>query len=125
MQVLIELIVEYALWLYGLCAVGVLVFLRAMFKARRERAQALFTLEKEAAASRAGRAALGVLVFLLAIGGVYWVENYMAPQMDWTAPIEEESINPVLLLSPTPQSPPTPTPPPTATRTPRPTRRPS
>jgi hypothetical protein len=125
MQVLVKVIVDYALWLYGLCAVGVLFFLRAVFKAKRERSQALFTLEREAASSGAGRAVLGMFVCLLAIGGLYWVETYLAPQMDWTTPIEEETVNPVLLLSPTPLISPTSTPrPTTATPTPRPTRLP-
>ena len=124
MQVLVKLIVDYALWLYSLCAVGVLFFLRIVFKTRQERSQALFTLEKEAASSGSGRATLGMLVFLLAIGGIYWVESYLAPQMDWSPPTEEEAINPVLLLSPTPLASPTPTLAPTATPTPRPTQRP-
>ncbi|MFQ6057385.1 MAG: hypothetical protein ACE5MB_00695 [Anaerolineae bacterium] len=123
MTVLVKLIVDYAPWLYGLCAVGFLIFLRAIFQARRERAQALFTLEREAASSRASRAVLGMFLSLLAAGGVFMIENYLALQIDWPN-LEEASVNPVLFLSPTPLSSPTPTPLPTPTFTPRPTFRP-
>lgn len=125
MAVWVKLIAEYALYLYAFCAVGVLIFLRVLIQARQERNQALFTLEREAASSKAFRSVLIMLAFLALGGGVYATETYIAPQVE--LPREQEAkVIPPILLTPTPtraRSTPTLLPP-TATPTPRPTRRP-
>jgi len=104
------------------CAFGILIYLRAVFVAQRERAQAMFALEREAAASRGYRSAV-MIVILLAVGGIiYYASSVLGPQVE-AAP--EPTPTPTALLMPTPTpSPgvPTETPSPTATRRPPPPR---
>jgi hypothetical protein len=120
MTIIVKLIAKYAMWLYAVCVFGILIYLRAVFVAQRERAQAMFALEREAAASRRYRSAV-VIVILLAIGGIiYYVSSVLGPQVE-AAP--EVTPTPTVLLQPTPTpSPgaPTETPMPTATRRPPP-----
>ena len=52
MSVLIQLVADYAPWIYGLCGLLALWYLREAFLARRERRQAMYTLEREAALDR-------------------------------------------------------------------------
>lgn len=122
MTIIVKLVDKYSLWLYTICAFGILMYLRAMFVAQRERAQAMFSLEREAAASRGYRAAV-MIVVLLAIGGIiYYVSSELAPRVE-AAPEFTPTATPFLLPTPTP-SPGTPTetpiPTPTATRRPPP-----
>jgi hypothetical protein len=122
----IRLIVDYAIWLYVLCGLGVLVYLRSVFAARRERKAALFTLEREAASSRAARGVIGMFVFIGLAGSVFFVEEMLVPRLPETIEQDDETaIKTVFLLTPTSEAPtatmlpptPTSTPPrPTATR---------
>ncbi len=130
----IQLIVDYAIWLYVLCGLGVLIYLRSILRARRERKTALFTLEREAASSRAARSLLGVFVFISLAGSVYFVEEMLAPRLPKTMEQDDETaIETVFLITPTSDVPtatpvpptPTPEPSPTATRRVFPTRAPS
>ncbi|MBC7223600.1 MAG: hypothetical protein H5T59_04885 [Anaerolineae bacterium] len=127
MAILVKFVADNAAWFYGLCAVLALLFLRVAWSARRERLQAIFTLEKEAAAKRETRllwVALAILAFLALI---FSLERYVAPSI--ALPVEPEAT-PTLLFLPTPSATPAlPTPTPTATATrvrpPRPTRLPT
>ncbi|MGC8836942.1 MAG: hypothetical protein ACP5UM_00880, partial [Anaerolineae bacterium] len=81
MAILVKFIADNAAWFYGLCAVLALLFLRVAWSARRERLQAMFTLEKEAALKREGRllwVALGLFAFLALI---FSLERYVAPSI--------------------------------------------
>ena len=122
MTIIVKLVAKYAMWLYAICAFGILIYLRAVFVAQRERAQAMFALEREAAASRGYRSAV-MIVILLAVGGIiYYASSVLGPQVE-AAP--EPTPTPTALLMPTPTpSPgvPTETPSPTATRRPPPPR---
>ena len=119
MTIIVKLVDKYAVWFYAICAFGILMYLRAVFVAQRERAQAMFALEREAAASRGYRAAV-MVVILLAIGGIiYYVSSVLGPQVE-AAP--EPTPTPTVLLLPTPTSSPGA---PTETPTPTPTRRPA
>ncbi|MGQ9594545.1 MAG: hypothetical protein ACUVXH_08460 [Anaerolineae bacterium] len=121
MAVLVQFLADHAAWFYGLCAVLALLFLRVAWSARRERLQAIFTLEKEAAVKREGRllwVALGLFAFLALI---FSLERYVAPSLVLPT---EPAATPTLLFLPTPSAtpaPPTSTPTATATRL-RPTR---
>lgn len=118
----IQLVVDYAIWLYVLCGLGVLVYLRSVLLARRERNTALFTLEREAATTRAARSLIGMFVFISLAGSVFFVEEMLAPRLP--AAVEqddEEAIKTVFLMTPT-SNVPTATPlPPTLTPEPSPT----
>ncbi|RME42001.1 MAG: hypothetical protein D6791_18855 [Chloroflexi bacterium] len=126
----IQVIVEYADWLYVLCGLGVLVYLRAVLEARRERNTAIFTLEREAASSRAARSLVGMFVFISLAGSVFFVEEMLAPRLPEAVEQDDEAaIKTVFLITPTSDlatatplvASPTPEPSATATRRPRPT----
>ncbi|MDY7042010.1 MAG: hypothetical protein SVX38_14230 [Chloroflexota bacterium] len=99
MTIIVKLVAKYATWLYAICAFGILIYLRAIIVAYRERSQAMFALEREAAASRGYRAAV-VIVIILAMGGaIYFVSSVLAPQVEIVA---EPTPMPTALLLPTP-----------------------
>lgn len=121
----IQLIVDYAIWLYVLCGLGVLIYLRSILLARREQKAALFTLEREAASSRAARSLVGMFIFISLAGLIFFVEEMLAPRLPETVEQDDETaIETVFLSTPTSDAPtptmapptPTPEPPPTATR---------
>lgn len=124
MPTLVRLIAKYAPYLYAICALILLPFLREFQKTRYDR-QSIFPLEKESAAKRSRRAILGILLVLAIAAGVFYISSYVGPtivQPDET-PIPTSTTS---LLLATPTSPPplpteTPTITPTATRRPRPT----
>jgi hypothetical protein len=120
----IQLVVDYAIWLYVLCGLGVLVYLRSILLARRERNTALFTLEREAASSRATRSLVGVFVFISLAGSVFFVEEMLAPRLPAAVEQNDEAaIKTVFLITPTSDTsaatavPPTPSPEPSPTAT--------
>jgi len=118
MTTLVKLVSEYYIWLIGACILGILSYIGRAIMAHREKSRAIFTLEKEAAASTRLRS-IGMVFVLLSLGGaIYFTATYLEPNLD----LETESEPaPTVLLQPTP----TPTPgPPTPTPTPRPTRTP-
>jgi hypothetical protein len=124
---IIQLIVDYSVWLYVLCGLGILVYFRSVLRARGERKASLFTLEREAASSRAVRGLAGMFIFISLAGSVFFVEEMVAPRIP--EPIEaddETAVKTVFLITPTPVDavptasatpPPTDTPEPTATAT--------
>jgi len=116
MTILVELIADYSEWIYGLCAIGILIYLRLAMKAGEEKRRALFTLEREAAASKIYRAIAGIFALLLAMGVIYSVDNFLAPQVRL---VYRGNPTPTLIL---PVATPADTPVPTATPLPTPTR---
>ena len=52
MAVLVNIVSDYAGWIYAACAVAALFLLRTAILARKERRQAAFTLERETATNR-------------------------------------------------------------------------
>src|SRR5947209_17582871 len=63
-QMAIQAVVTFKTWVYGFAGLGGLIALRALLIARRERARALFGLEREAASDRVGSALFTLLVML-------------------------------------------------------------
>jgi hypothetical protein len=129
MSVLVRLVADYAPWIYAMCGMIALWYLREAFLLRRERRQAMYTLEREAAQDRV-RNIFGIAFVLLAVMGlIYYISNYLVEAVP-TPTIEEEikALTPsagLLLPTPTPTpEPPTPTPTITPTPRPRPTKRP-
>jgi len=120
MTILIKLIADYALWLYLLLVLVALLFVRAYLVARRDKDNAIFTLERESAGGRMSQAILGLLVSLVLVGGVLYtsqvlVEEVPLPQTTPTATV-------LVVLPPSPTPPPLlPTPTATTTPLPRPT----
>lgn len=120
---LLNLIDQHVILLYAFCLILILFNLRAYVLARRDRFNTIFTIEKEVAAHKEGRAmsAIGVALGIAAI--VTTLKYYVVPSIDVTGLAEP---TPTLTLRiPTNQPTPTPTEePPTPTPRPRPTRRP-
>jgi hypothetical protein len=118
MTTLVSLVSEYYIWLIGACVLGILFYIGRAIAAHREKSRAIFTLEKESAASTRLRSIGMVFVLLILGGAIYFTATYLEPNLD----LETESEpTPTVLLQPTP----TPTPgTPTATPSPRPTRTP-
>lgn len=124
MAVVVQLISQYAPWIYAACAIAAIFLLRIAILARRERRQSAFNLEREAAINRT-HAALRWAVLLLAImGAVYGISNYLADAVQPIIAEADPTPTPVFLIeTPTPTAPPpteTPTVTPTTEATPRP-----
>jgi hypothetical protein len=77
MTLILRLISKYALWIYILCGIGMIFYVRAALSARTEGVQAMFSLEREQAAKRVYRASGMILVLLLIVVGVYGLTNYV------------------------------------------------
>lgn len=137
MVLVLRLISSYAHWIYLLCAIGVLLCLSATRSAIREREASLFTLEREAATSRARRV-LGLMVaILLVAGATAFVDLSLVPRMDLSPQTSVRTPLPISTVtniippatptptlaqpSPTPTRPPRPTPTPAETPSPSPT----
>lgn len=134
MKTFLELISKYAVLIYVICGVVILVYLRRAILARRERAHALFTLEREVATGKALRSVLVIGAFSLLAGAIFFINlssiSYF-PSLTEEPPTPVHFITPLLQPTPTsePVTPsPTPTPSPTSTPTltpsPTPTKRP-
>lgn len=128
MAVLVKLISNNANLLYGLIAVVAVVLLRFALVARRERRQAVFTLEREAALNRTHTLLRLALLLAAALAMVYAIATYLAPAVEPILAQADPTPTSVFLLNtPTPTPAPateTPTPTATATRRPRATPRP-
>ncbi len=125
MVLVLRLISTYANWIYLFCALGVLLCLSATRSAIRERDASLFTLEREAATSRARRV-LGLMVaVLLVAGATAFIDLSLVPRMDLSPQTSVRTPLPLpMSTSIIPLATPTPTvgqPSPTPTRPSRPT----
>jgi len=130
MIVVPQLIADYSPWIYALCGLIALWYLREAYLVRRERRQAMYTLEREAAVVRI-RGMFGIAFVLIAvIAAVYYISNYLTEVVE--VPTVEQEVSSALtptasVLQPTPTPtplPPTPMPTVTPTPRPRPTKRP-
>jgi hypothetical protein len=118
MTIIVKLIADYAIWLYLFLVLVAFLFLRAYAVARRERENAIFTLERETATGRMVQATTGLLVTVIVIGGVFYTSRVLVQEV----PLPQVTPTPTVLvvLPPSPTPPPLlPTPTPTATPRPR------
>ena len=129
MAIVVQFIKEYAPWVYGVCALIALWYLRASLLARRDRRYAVFSLEREAALNRTYGAWTVAVVLLVVIGSVYLlstvVSDAVAPLVEVvntpTPPQQVVQVTPqptlplpeTVLETPTPTRAPTPRPKPT------------
>ncbi|MBI3286715.1 MAG: hypothetical protein HYZ68_01575, partial [Chloroflexi bacterium] len=109
MALLLQLIADYALGIYFLCALGVLFCLRIVHASRLERESSLFPLEREAALARAQRAVLALMALLATAGVAAFIDFSLGSN-----PIESgrqpELETPIHLDTSTPAPSPTPLP---------------
>ena len=119
---LVDLFDQYIIWVYAICLVFVLYHARSYWLARRDRSATIYTIEREVASGREGRAMTNIgLVLGIAVIAT-GIKYYVLPTLD----LEEivEATPTVTLAVPTREMTATPTPlPPTPTPRPRPTRR--
>jgi hypothetical protein len=105
MTLVVRLIDKYALWIYVLCGLGMLLYLRSALAARNEGAQAMFSLERETAAKRVYRSSGMIMVLLLIVVGVYGLSNYVElPPLGTSAsetPTPETDSSTTATVSPT------------------------
>lgn len=100
MTVVIELIDNFAIWIYIACALTILVYLRVIYLAKRERGASLFTIEKEVATGRAYRAIFTIVGLLLIVSLVALVDLYLAPSLGIVVAISTPE-GPLILPTPT------------------------
>jgi hypothetical protein len=120
MVALIKFIASISIWLYLVLAVVVVILLRTIQLALRERSQTIFELERNHATARLNRALFYLLLVILVGGGIFYTSTELIAEV----PLPEETPTPTVVaqLPPTPTSPPLlPTPTPTLTATSRPT----
>ena len=79
MTAFVAFVQTYAIWLYLLCALGILIGFKILADARRLARTTLFSLEQERAGERTYRAILLIIVLLLAMGAVTTVNVLIAP----------------------------------------------
>lgn len=122
MAVLVKLISNNVHWLYGAIAIAAIILLRFAFVARRDRRQAVFSLEREAALNRTHNLLRLALMLVLLMGAVYAISQYLAPAVEPIIAQADPTPTPVFLIdTPTPTAlPATETPTITPTSTPRP-----
>jgi hypothetical protein len=102
MTVLLRWLIDYAWVFYFGCAIGAIIYTVRALVAHRQRALAIFTLERETATSRVVRAWAVVLIFVF-IGAIVLVSsNFILPGV-----LEDMPAGPPTLQAPTPS--PTPT----------------
>lgn len=116
MTVLIELIDSFAIWIYIACALIILVYLRVIYLARRERGASLFTIEKEVATGKAYRATFTILGLLVIVSLVAFVDLSLAPSLN--VAVGRSTPQAPLVLPTATNTPVPPTPTATATRGP-------
>lgn len=129
---LLTIIEEHTVWLYGACLVIILLFMRSYWVAHRQRQNTVFTIEKEIAAHREGRAMSGVGALLGVAVVITGIKYYVVPTLDvasiasptptLTIPVPPTTVVVIATRTPTPEPEPTAkTPSPQATATPSPT----
>jgi len=100
MAVIPQLIAEYALLLYGMCALGTLFYIWSAIRARQESDQALYSIQRDSAVSRGLRAWLMAGLFVLIAIGVFVIYAYVEPTLADEAAMNTPPAS--LLLTPTP-----------------------
>jgi hypothetical protein len=123
MTLIARLLTQYALWIYVLCAIGILFYLRIALSARREGSQAIYSLERETAAKRVYRSSGMTMALLAVVICVYALSHYVELPQPVTSPIQVSTETPEAdpTAEPTSSTMPgelTPTPQATATRRP-------
>ena len=107
MTILLQQLAEYAWIFYVVCAGGALFYAVRALLAHREHRLALFTLEREAAISRAVQAWAMVLVFVLIGASIFFVVRIVLPGLP--IPVGDTTPAPTGLALRTPAGTPSPT----------------
>ncbi len=79
MTAFVAFVKAYAVWLYLLCALGVLLAVKMLTDARRLGRTTLFSLDQERAGEKTYRALTLMVVFVLFMGAIATVNAFIAP----------------------------------------------
>ena len=109
MTILLQWLIEYAWVLYPLCAIGFVVYVIRALAAQRERNRGQFTLERDAAATRAIRAWAMALLFVVIGAIVFASATFILPNLDVGPPPSTPTLGAGLELA-APAITPTPSP---------------
>lgn len=82
---LLDFIDQHIVWLYGACLVVILLYLRSYLVARQESKNTTFTIEREVAIHREGRAMTGIGIMLGIIVFLTATKFYIVPSVDLAA----------------------------------------
>ena len=82
---LLRLLAPYVVWLYPIGVAILLFYLRAWLVANRDLRASLFTLERESAVARMRRAATGAFTVFALMAGLFAVQFFVVPSIDWAA----------------------------------------
>lgn len=108
MAIIIDFIKDYALWVYAACALAALWYLRVVILARRERRNAVFTLERETAMNRVYGAWTAAILLIVIMGLIYLLSTVVS---DAIQPLVAESpstpMTPEVASETTPRATPT------------------
>ena len=95
-EFLVSAVERYVIWLYIACLAGIIYNLRAYVVARQARADTIFTVERETAAYREGRA-MSNIGLLLGLVAVVLVVQFYVPSVDTV--LVQETVTPTLALA--------------------------
>jgi hypothetical protein len=73
---------RYSIWLYAFCLLLILYYMRSLILARSERSNTIFTIEREVAAHKEGRALSGIGVMLGLAVIITGFKYYVVPNVD-------------------------------------------
>jgi hypothetical protein len=99
MKVLLKTIVDYAGWVHVAGVLVILLCLRSVFLARRERDRSIYSLEKEAATGREFRVLTIGMITGLVMGLAFFLTAVVAPRVTFVEPeAEPAEATPVAAL---------------------------
>ena len=79
MSAFLDLLSAYAIWIYIVGVVGILLGIKMLVDSRRLSRATMFTLEQEQAGDQAFRAIVVMVLSALLIGGVSMVNAFIGP----------------------------------------------
>jgi len=100
---LLQALQRYILWIYVACALGIILNLRHYSAARQARADTIFTVEREAAAHREGRAMSNIGLLLGVIAVVLVLQFYVLPSLDVSSLVQVTTTPTLVLTTSTPR----------------------
>jgi hypothetical protein len=98
MKVLLKTIVDYAGWVHFAGVLVILLCLRSVFLARRERDRSIYSLEKEAATGREFRVLTIGMIAGLVMGLAFFLTAVVAPRVSFVEPETEPEVTPAAAL---------------------------
>ena len=99
MAVVIDIIREFSPWIYGVCAIAALWYLRVVLVARRDRRYAVFALEREQALNRVFAAWGAAFGIILVMGVVYALSTVVFRAVEPQLAADRPSPTPIIAVA--------------------------